>query len=473
MRIYFIGVCGTGMGNVALLLRAQGHEVSGADTDVYPPMSDLLEDSDIEVYEGYSPERLEKISPDFVVVGNAVTRGNPEIELLLDTRRFPMTSLPALVRDQILLDRRSIVIAGTHGKTTTTALTAFLLRANGLDPGYLIGGVPRDLPCGANLGSPDAPFVIEGDEYDSAFFDKRSKFVHYRPNILVLNNLEFDHADIFRDLEDVQRSFSHLLRIVPGNGFVLVNGDDANLEALLPVSWTTVIRVGEGENNDLRISGFEEDENGSAFDLEWKGEPWSRVSWSLPGEYNARNAAMAVLVAALVLHPKNPTSLKLSTLKNFQGVKRRQEVLFSDDRLTVVDDFAHHPTALAATLRSLRARYAGRRLIACIEPRSNTVRTRVFQDSLCESLGRADLVLIGPIHRSEMLPPEERLNLERLCSDLKARDTTANKFAGNTDLLEAVKKECARQTDGKKVVCFFSNGAFDGIARALVEMLNS
>ena len=472
MRVYFIGVCGTAMGNVALLLRTQGHEVSGADVDVYPPMSDLLEDSEIEVYEGYSRERLEKISPDLVVVGNAVTRGNPEIEWLLDTRRFPMTSLPALVSDQILLNRRNIVIAGTHGKTTTTALAAFLLRANGVDAGYLIGGVPRDLPCGANLGAPDAPFIIEGDEYDSAFFDKRSKFIHYRPNILVLNNLEFDHADIFRDLTDIKRSFSHLLRIVPGDGFILINGDDANLESLLPVPWTTVIRVGEGKNNDLRIAGFEEDEDGSAFDLEWKGKLWSRVSWSLPGDYNARNAAMAVLAVALVLNPKTPTSLKLSALRDFQGVKRRQEVLFSNDQLTVVDDFAHHPTALAATLRSLRAQYTGRRLIACIEPRSNTLRTRVFQDSLCESLEQADLVLIGPIHRSEKLSAEERLDLDRLCSDLKTGDTMANIFACNADLLEAVKKECTSYTEGKKVVCFFSNGDFDGIARAFVESLN-
>ena len=473
MRIYFIGLCGTAMGNVAMLLREQGHEVAGADADVYPPMSDLLEDSEIEVYKGYSQERLEKISPDLVVVGNAVTRGNPEIEWLLDTHRFPMTSLPALVSDQILLDRKNIVIAGTHGKTTTTALAAFLLRANGVDAGYLIGGVPRDFPCGANLGAPDAPFVIEGDEYDSAFFDKRSKFVHYRPNILVLNNLEFDHADIFRDLADVQRSFDHLLRIVPGGGFVLINGDDANLEALLPVTWTTVIRVGKGNNNDLRIAGFEEDEDGSAFDLEWKGEPWSRVSWSLPGDYNAHNAAMAVLAVALVLNPKNPTSLKLSALRGFMGVKRRQEVLYTDNQITVVDDFAHHPTALAATLRSLRARYAGWRLIACIEPRSNTLRTRIFQNSLCKSLEQADLVLIGPIHHSDKLSPEERLNLDRLCSDLKAGDTEANNFAGNADLLEAVKNECTSQTEDKKVVCFFSNGAFDGIAHALVESLNS
>ena len=473
MRMYFIGICGAAMGNVALLLHEQGHEVEGSDINIYPPMSDLLEISNIDVHKEYSPERLEKLSPNLVVVGNAVTRGNPEIEWLLNTGRFLMTSLPALVRNHILLGRKSIVIAGTHGKTTTTALTAFLLRAHGVNAGYLLGGVPRDLPGGAGLGVSSAPFVIEGDEYDSAFFDKRSKFIHYNPHILVLNNLEFDHADIYRDLTDVKRSFRHLLRIVPGNGFVLVNGDDNNLETLLPIPWTTVIKAGQGKNNDLRIIDFKENEDGAEFRLEWKGKPWSEVSWKLSGEHNAHNAAMAVLAAALAVNPDDPTSINLSTLSNFQGVKRRQEVLFSNDHITVIEDFGHHPTAVAATLSALRNRYTGRRLIACIEPRSNTLRTRIFQDTLCGSLEHADLAFIGPIHRSDLLAPDERLDLDRLCRDLNTRDTTADNFDDNAGLLEAVKNECAREPDSKKVVCFFSNGDFDGITGAFVDSLNS
>src|SRR5580698_10281834 len=232
MRLHFMGVCGTAMGNAALLARSAGHEVSGSDSGVYPPMSTVLADAGVKVHEGYNPGRLASLKPDLVVIGNAMMRGNPEVEWLLDTCAFPFTSLPAMLHDQVLRYRKNIVIAGTHGKTTTTALAAFLLRENGRDPGFLIGGVPQDPPTGTRLGAAGDPFVIEGDEYDSAFFDKRSKFIHYAPRIAVLNNLEFDHADIFRDLADVQRTFTHFVRLVPRNGFIVLNGDEANLAAL-------------------------------------------------------------------------------------------------------------------------------------------------------------------------------------------------------------------------------------------------
>src|SRR6187551_2309220 len=258
MVIYFMGICGTAMGNAALLARSAGHEVLGADAGVYPPMSTVLASAGITLHEGYDPVRLEKLKPDLVVIGNAMSRGNPEVEWLLDTRAIAFTSLPALLADLVLKGRKNIVIAGTHGKTTTTALTAFLLRENGRDPGFLIGGVPQDPPMGSHLGKVEDSFVIEGDEYDSAFFDKRSKFIHYAPHIAVLNNLEFDHADIFRDLADVQRTFRHLTRIVPRNGFVVMNGDDTNLRALGALNWTQVVRVGTGPGNDARIVGFVE-----------------------------------------------------------------------------------------------------------------------------------------------------------------------------------------------------------------------
>src|ERR1051326_6514380 len=263
MRIYFMGVCGMAMGNAALLARAAGHETLGADTGVYPPMSTVLAEAGITLHEGYDPKRLAELKPNLVVIGNAMSRGNPEVEWLLDTRALPFTSLPAFLHDTILKTRRNLVICGTHGKTTTTALTAFLLRANGRDPGFLIGGVPVDPPVGNHLGAADDPFVIEGDEYDSAFFDKRSKFIHYAPHIAVLNNLEFDHADIFRDLADVQRTFSHLTRIVPRNGFIVMNGDDSNLRGLGAMSWTRVVRVGLDAGNDLRIVDFAESTRGA------------------------------------------------------------------------------------------------------------------------------------------------------------------------------------------------------------------
>ena len=271
MKIYFMGVCGTAMGNAALLARAAGHEVLGADTGVYPPMSTVLAEAGITLHEGYDPVRLAQLKPDLVVIGNAMSRGNPEVEWLLDTRAIAFTSLPALLADFVLKGRKNIVVAGTHGKTTTTSLTAFLLRENGRDPGFLIGGVPLDPPVGNHLGTAADPFVIEGDEYDSAFFDKRSKFIHYAPHIAVLNNLEFDHADIFRDLQDVQRTFSHLTRIVPRNGWIVMNGDDDNLRALGALGWTRVVRVGTGEKNDVRITNFAESASGSFFRLLWKG----------------------------------------------------------------------------------------------------------------------------------------------------------------------------------------------------------
>ena len=267
MRVFFIGVCGTAMGNAAVLLKKMGHEVAGSDAGVYPPMSDVLESAGIELFEGFAEEEMLSWQPDRVVVGNAVSRGNPQVEYLLRTRSIDFVSLPQLIGEDLIGNRPAVVVAGTHGKTTTTALTSYALSQAGQEPGYLIGGVPLDLPSGNELGGEKAPFVIEGDEYDSAFFDKRSKFIHYRPKILVLNNLEFDHGDIFRDLQDISRSFSHLLRIVPSDGFVLRNGDDPNLLALPDAPWTRILSVGVGDENDFRIIDFAEDAQGTRFKL--------------------------------------------------------------------------------------------------------------------------------------------------------------------------------------------------------------
>jgi UDP-N-acetylmuramate: L-alanyl-gamma-D-glutamyl-meso-diaminopimelate ligase len=462
MRIYFMGICGTAMGQAALLARAAGHEVLGADRGVYPPMSTVLAEAGITVHEGYDPARLEKLAPDLVVIGNAMTRGNPEIEWLLDTRALAWTSLPALLYDLVLRHRRNIVVAGTHGKTTTTALTAFLLRANGRDPGFLIGGVPQDPPTGSHLGAAVDPFVIEGDEYDSAFFDKRSKFIHYAPHIAVLNNLEFDHADIFRDLADVQRTFSHFTRLVPRTGFVVLNGDDANLHALGPLAWTRVVRVGTGEGNDLRITGFTEDAAGAAFGLAWRGTPWAEVRWALPGIFNARNAAMAAVAAGLALNPARPDALRLDALAGFRPVRRRQEVRVSTPALTVIEDFGHHPTALAETLRSLRARYSGARLTVAFEPRSNTARTRVLQSGFARALALADEVYLGAVSRAAALPEQERFDPEVVVEQLESQGVHAQWFPDNRALCDRLVAETPPGGE-PRVVVFFSNGSFDGI----------
>ncbi len=363
--------------------------------------------------------------------------------------------------------RKNIVVAGTHGKTTTTSLTAFLLRENGCNPGFLIGGVPIDPPMGNHLGAASDPFVIEGDEYDSAFFDKRSKFIHYAPHIAVLNNLEFDHADIFRDLVDVQRTFAHLTRIVPRNGWIVMNGDDENLKSLGSLPWTRVVRVGIGEVNDVRIGDFSETPEGVSFKLLWQGRLWHEVKWTTPGLYNARNAAMAATAAGLALNAENLTVLDLSPLSRFRGVKRRQEILFSTPTLTVIEDFGHHPTALAEILKSFRNRFPGAVLTAVFEPRSNTARTNTLQAGFMTALALADEVYLGAVNRADKLKADERFDVEAVIKHLTAQGVASHTAATNADvlaMLEAATMTVKAGVGAKpRVVVFFSNGSFDGI----------
>ncbi|MBP6507547.1 MAG: UDP-N-acetylmuramate:L-alanyl-gamma-D-glutamyl-meso-diaminopimelate ligase [Opitutaceae bacterium] len=469
MKIYFMGICGTAMGNAALLARAAGHDVLGADTGVYPPMSTVLAEAGIALHEGYDPQRLAGLAPDLVVIGNAMSRGNPEVEWLLEQRTIRFTSLPALLHDQVLSGRQNLVICGTHGKTTTTSLAAYLLRENGRDPGFLIGGVPVDPPVGNHLGAAADPFVIEGDEYDSAFFDKRSKFIHYTPHIAVLNNLEFDHADIFRDLQDVQRTFSHLVRIVPRNGFVVLNGDDENLRVLGAMPWTQVIRVGTGEDHDVRIVDFSESPAGARFKLRWRGRIWGEVEWAQTGLYNARNAAMAATAAGLALDATNPTVLALAPLARFRGVKRRQELLVDTQQLKVIEDFGHHPTALAETLQAFRQRYPGHTLTAVFEPRSNTARTKIMQSGFMRALAQADEVYLGAVSRGEKLRAEERFDTEAVVQHLEAQGVEAHDAPTNAALLEKLLLPVKAPTDKPRVVVFFSNGSFDGIIPRFVQ----
>lgn len=472
MRVYFMGIAGTAMGNVALLLRSLGHEVTGADTNVYPPMSDVLREAGITFREGYDAEALAASGADLVVVGNVVSRGNPEVEWLLNTRAMDFDSLPGVLRRMVLAGRDSIVVAGTHGKTTTTALTAHLLRENGSDPGFLIGGVPYDPPTGTHLGRVEDPFVIEGDEYDSAFFDKRSKFIHYAPRIAIVNNLEFDHADIFRDLQDVQRTFAHFLRLVPGNGAILINGDDPNIETLMPVSWCPVIRIGMGAANDLRIDGFSDSVDGSRFDLVWKGNWWTTVSWKQQGAYNARNAAMAGLAAGLARNPGDPTSIRLEGLERFRGVKRRQEVRARNAGVTLVEDFGHHPTAIGATLESMRLRFPEARLVAGFEPRSNTARSRVFQESLVPALAVADRVVVAPVARADLLDPADRLDTGILVKRLTELGGQAVACMNWEDTLAGLEQGLDSSEARETVIVLFSNGAFGGVIDRLTTRIN-
>ncbi len=464
MRIYFMSIGGTGMGNAAILMRQLGHEVLGTDQEIYPPMSDALAAAGIEPLRGYDPERLKTLAPDVVVVGNVNTRGNPEIEWLLDTRRFPMVSLPGLLNEYLLRRRRNIVVCGTHGKTTTTALCAHLLAGSQTSPGYFIGGVPAGLPSGVQPGVDGGPFVIEGDEYDSAFFDKRSKFIHYAPNILVLNNLEFDHADIFRDVEDIARSFRHVMRLVPGSGAILANGDDPLLAPLLNISWTPILRVGVGPDNDLVIADFSDSTSGSSFDLIYRGKLWASINWPHWGLFNARNAAIAALAVTRLLGLENPCSFDLEKLSAFQGVKRRQEQLFDDGTLAILSDFAHHPTAIAGTLSGMRARFPNRQIIACFEARSNTACRNIHQDGFTEALALADRIHLGSIFRADRYSATDRINFKTMVERIGDR---AIAHPSNAELGEAVAREIA--TSEPKVICFFSNGSFDGVIAQSVE----
>jgi UDP-N-acetylmuramate: L-alanyl-gamma-D-glutamyl-meso-diaminopimelate ligase len=478
MRVFFIGVCGTAMGNAAILLKKQGHQVAGSDAGVYPPMSDVLIDAGIELFEGFNEKIMLDWRPDRVVVGNAVSRGNEQVEFVLRTRDIPFVSLPQLIGEDLIKNRPSIVVAGTHGKTTTTSLTAFALEQIGLSPGYLVGGVPLDLPSGNELGTEGAPFVIEGDEYDSAFFDKRSKFIHYRPKILILNNLEFDHGDIFRDLQDISRSFTHLLRIVPSNGFILRNGDDENLLALPNASWCETFSVGTRDKNDLRIANFNENSNGTQFDLVWRDSHISSINWQMPGEFNARNLAMSFLATALAqtaslgidVDQGNPfAGLTLPDYSSCKGVKRRQEILVDRSGMLVISDFAHHPTAIEGTLKSMRARWPERKIIACFEPRSNTAVTNIFQDRFADALGIADEILLGAVHRAEKISVEKRINTQSMIERIKSLGKTGSSFVKNSELgnyLESINSE-----DDEKLVVFFSNGSFDGVINRFAKSL--
>jgi UDP-N-acetylmuramate: L-alanyl-gamma-D-glutamyl-meso-diaminopimelate ligase len=480
MRIYFMGIAGTAMGQAALLLRALGHEVCGADSGVYPPMSTLLEEAGVDFFDGYSAERLSHLQPELVVIGNAMSRGHPEVEWLLETNAFPCTSLPELIGSRILQGRERLVIAGTHGKTTTTAMAACLLRAAGANPGWLVGGAPLDLPGGAQGGDPKAPFVIEGDEYDSAFFDKRSKFIHYRPTVLVLNNLEFDHGDIFRDLPDIQRTFRHVLRLVPRNGWIVANGDDPNLEPLLrEVSWAPVLRVGTGEDADWRLHSFAEDAHGSSFQLE-SSDLKTRFGLRLAcgGLFNARNAAMALCGVAKLPGLKGPGLhephlLPWQSLARFRGVKRRQEIFYESPKVLLMEDFGHHPSALQQTLQSLRQRFPEHRLIAAFEPRSNTAVTNRFQEAFTEALALADHALLAPVHRAEKIPAAERLNPSQIVQILQLRGVAASAPSDFNNLFQELTRLILEKSTGQPVLLvLFSNGAFEGFRQKFCEFFN-
>ncbi len=456
MHLHILGICGTFMGGIAAIARAAGHTVTGCDANVYPPMSDQLRALGIELTEGWDAGQID-LEPDVFVVGNVVTRGNPLMEAIL-ARGLAYTSGPQWLADSVLKDKWVLAVAGTHGKTTTSAMLAWILEDAKLNPGFLVGGIPQNFGVSARLT--DSPFfVIEADEYDTAFFDKRSKFVHYRPRTAILNNLEYDHADIFPDLAAIETQFHHLVRTVPGNGLIVANGADANLDRVFERGlWTPVERFGS-VNPDGRADGAggwsagEPDANGS-FDVFFGGALQGRVNWGLIGEHNRLNALAAIAAAR---HAGVPAAAAIDALARFENVKRRMEVRGAVHGITVYDDFAHHPTAITTTVEGLRAKVGTARILAVLEPRSNTMKLGVMKAALPDSLAGADLVYCYGAN---------------LGWDAAAALAPLGAKARVFDDLDALVAQLVKDTRAGDQVLMMSNGGFGGIHAKLLEALH-
>ena len=455
--VHFVGIGGSAMASAAVAMHERGFDVTGSDQDViYPPMSTFLASRGIAAQAGYSESNLSH-RPDLVVIGNAISRGNPEAEAALD-RKLRYCSLPELLKECFIHGKRSLVVTGTHGKTTTAALLAWVFESAGHNPSFLIGGIPTNLGQGARFTDSEW-FIIEGDEYDTSFFDKRSKFVHYLPEVAIINNLEMDHADIFGSLADIQLSFRRFINLIPRNGLLLANGDETNLSPLLDIKHCPVKRFGLGETNEIRADGIQLNEDSSCFQI---GD--SRFQVPLIGELNVRNA---LAVAACALHCGLTHTQIQDGFATFQSVKRRMDIRGEARGVVVVDDFGHHPTAIRETLRALRVKFPGRRLWGVFEPRSNTTRRNLFQTELVDALERADVIVVAEVARLEQLPPDERLNPEKLMQDLRS----TGKPAAYLPTVESIIDHIAEGARPGDVVCVFSNGAFGGIHDRLLARL--
>jgi UDP-N-acetylmuramate: L-alanyl-gamma-D-glutamyl-meso-diaminopimelate ligase len=449
LHIHILGICGTFMGGLAVIARQMGHHVTGSDQNVYPPMSTQLESQGILLMEGYRAENLEP-KPDLVIVGNALSRGNPEVEAVLN-RGLNYVSGPEWLAKHVLQDRWVLGVAGTHGKTTTTSMLSWILEHQGFKPGFLIGGIPLNFGVSARLGE-SAFFVVEADEYDSAFFDKRSKFVHYRPRTAILNNLEYDHADIFPDLDAIKKQFHHLVRTIPGEGLIIAPENEPNIRDVLAMGcWTPVEQT--SINGSAGWNAVLAKADGSRFTVHHEGVAQGEVDWQLTGDHNVSNALAAIAAAHHAgIRPQDA----IGALAQFQNVKRRMEVIAKLGGVTIYDDFAHHPTAIATTLDGLRKQVGPERIIAIVEPRSNTMRLGVHTETLAKSLNQADRALIYQ-------PKELRWDLSQL-----------KQYAANIEICESLEQIIAKLKFEARYGGHFvlmSNGSFGGIyAKLLAEL---
>jgi len=467
-HIHLIGICGTAMASLAGMLNQRGFRVTGSDAAAYPPMSDFLHSLGIPVAQPFDAKNLEP-RPDLVVVGNAISRGNPELEHVLD-QRLDFCSLPQLLHDEFLRRKEVLVVAGTHGKTTTTSMLSWIFHSAGLDPSFLIGGIAENFGSSFHLGE-GKQFILEGDEYDTAFFDKGPKFLHYFPDSVILTSVEFDHADIYKDLDAVETAFKRLVNLVPRRGRIIafdgVMGqakEGASLERCLAKAFCPVERYGSGDHSAWRIANLRFESGSTSWTVLHNGERWADLEFSLAGEYNVWNATAA---GALAFNSGIAKEKIATALKTFKSVKRRLEVKAQVNGITIIDDFAHHPTAIAQTLSALRARYKGARLWAILEPRSNTLRRRVLQSDLARSLASADEIIVAGVFRSEAVPENERLELPALALEISQHGRRARLLPDADAIVSTVAPEL-RSGD---IVAILSNGGFGGIYEKLPARL--
>ena len=462
-HIHLIGICGTAMASLAGMLKQRGFHVTGSDAAAYPPMSDFLASLDIPLSQPFAARNLDP-RPDIVVVGNAISRGNLELECVLD-QRIPFCSLPQILHDEFLRGREVLVVAGTHGKTTTTSMLAWIFDHAGLQPSFLIGGIAENFGSSFQLGK-GKHFILEGDEYDTAFFDKGPKFLHYFPDAVILTSVEFDHADIYKDLDAVETAFKRLVNLIPGRGRIVALDTGESVERCLARAFCPVERFGNTKQATWQVTDQRLDPTITSWSVLRNGERWADFEFALGGEYNVMNATAAAALASGCGISKEQIA---SALRSFKSVKRRLEVRAQVNGITIIDDFAHHPTAIAGTLKALRARYPGARLWAILEPRSNTLRRNIFQHELAQSLAVADEVVVANVFKSESIPERERMDVTALAAEVQKQGRRARLIADADGIVQTVAPEM-RPGD---VVAILSNGGFGGIYEKLPQRLKS
>jgi UDP-N-acetylmuramate: L-alanyl-gamma-D-glutamyl-meso-diaminopimelate ligase len=457
-RIYFLAICGTAMASLAAMLKSKGCHVYGSDEGVYPPMSDFLAEQQIPAFDHFDVANLTP-APDLVVVGNAISRGNVEIEEILD-RHIPYISLPDALREFLIRGHRSIVVTGTHGKTTTTALLSWIFQTAGRDPSFFIGGIPNNFGRGFQVGG-GKDFIIEGDEYDSAFFDKAAKFLRYLPDIGIINAVEYDHADIYPSLDDIKLAFRRFVNLIPRSGLLVACGDDANVREVTARAFCPVLTFGLTEGLGWSAQELAADKSGVTFSVFKKGKFWQRLTLSMAGNHNVRNALACIAVAE---HAGIDAEIIARAIATFQGVKRRLEFKGAVQGIEIYDDFGHHPTAVRETLSAFRAQHSAQRIWALYEPRSATSRRNVFQHEFAESFDDADVVLVAPVHRPDKAPADQLFSSSKLAEELRAR----GKICENLDVEKMIEYIQAKAREGD-VIITFSNGPFGGIHQKLLS----